>query len=255
MLSFFLFITEKRSEALNFRRMNQLSLRQKSARRRKMWQRVYDEETKQMKWIRSTLKDVKVGSAPFGYTPGHSFAAPNSDSMSFYKDASSLSFASRISSNNKSRTQSQDDPNNVNNTTTTMNTNPLQVQNPHHLSNVIGNHPYNPNHNPHPHSYRPPTQHNDPYNDLLAAANTERNSSASLLHSYHQSKGGMLSPARSATMSPMRRTSKDSFGDSVLYSSSPGFTSVFDEEGGLVWQKVESGAPMVQSHYGPSTAK
>jgi hypothetical protein len=213
--SFFLiyFSTEKRSEALNFRRINQLSLRQKSARRRKMWQRVYDENTQQMVWIRCPLKKVKVGSAPFGYTPRHSFATDGKYSMSF---------ASHLS-HNMPRTHSND----------------LEgTDNP------------------------PPP---GPLNDLLVAASSAPPPSTPDNMTFRPSGGGVGGVAghahpssyvsRSSLMSPTRRTSKDSFGDSVLYSTSPGFTSVFDEEGGLTWQRVDSGAPLQAAYYGPSMAK
>ena len=42
----------KRSEAINYRRLNQLNLRQKSARRRKMWQRCLDPRTGSLLWTR-----------------------------------------------------------------------------------------------------------------------------------------------------------------------------------------------------------
>lgn len=42
----------RRSEAINYRRLNQLNLRQKSARRRKMWQRCLDPRTGSLLWMR-----------------------------------------------------------------------------------------------------------------------------------------------------------------------------------------------------------
>lgn len=59
----------QRAEVFNYRRLNHLSLRQKSARRRRMWQRVYDPEADEVKWIRSTVKETKVGRSLFGYSP------------------------------------------------------------------------------------------------------------------------------------------------------------------------------------------
>jgi hypothetical protein len=49
--------TIERLEAFNYRRLNQLSIRQKSARRRKMWQRVVDESSGQLRWTRTAFKD------------------------------------------------------------------------------------------------------------------------------------------------------------------------------------------------------
>jgi hypothetical protein len=48
----------ERREALNYRRLNQLTLRQKGARRRKMWQRVVDEETGELVWVRVNFKEA-----------------------------------------------------------------------------------------------------------------------------------------------------------------------------------------------------
>jgi hypothetical protein len=49
--------TRERKEAFNYRRLNQLSIRQKSARRRKMWQRTLDEETGELVWKRTAFND------------------------------------------------------------------------------------------------------------------------------------------------------------------------------------------------------
>eukprot|EP00428_Durinskia_dybowskii_P074539 CAMPEP_0170414624 /NCGR_PEP_ID=MMETSP0117_2-20130122/32172_1 /TAXON_ID=400756 /ORGANISM="Durinskia baltica, Strain CSIRO CS-38" /LENGTH=182 /DNA_ID=CAMNT_0010672535 /DNA_START=361 /DNA_END=905 /DNA_ORIENTATION=+ len=43
---------DKRREAMNYRRLNQLTLRQKSARRRKMWQRRIDPISGNLVWVR-----------------------------------------------------------------------------------------------------------------------------------------------------------------------------------------------------------
>lgn len=52
---------EERMEAINFRRINMLSLRQKSARRRKLWQRVVDANTGQLVWQRVPAKKTIIG--------------------------------------------------------------------------------------------------------------------------------------------------------------------------------------------------
>ena len=66
---------------MNYRRLNQLTLRQKSARRRKMWQRRIDPISGNLVWVRVPIHKTTVGSAPFGYTPRHSFAEyPDMDS-------------------------------------------------------------------------------------------------------------------------------------------------------------------------------
>lgn len=50
----------ERKEAFNYRRLNQLSIRQKSARRRKMWQRAVDEESGELIWVRMAFKDKNL---------------------------------------------------------------------------------------------------------------------------------------------------------------------------------------------------
>jgi hypothetical protein len=61
-------ITEnERREALNYRRLNQLTLRQKGARRRRMWQRALDEETGELIWVRVNFKEaMKAAKPPHG---------------------------------------------------------------------------------------------------------------------------------------------------------------------------------------------
>lgn len=48
---------EERYEALNYRRLNQLSLRQKGARRRRMWQRVFNSESGEYVWVRTNFQE------------------------------------------------------------------------------------------------------------------------------------------------------------------------------------------------------
>eukprot|EP01031_Cornospumella_fuschlensis_P030766 gene30766-37172_t len=60
---------EERSEAINFRRMNLLTMRQKSARRRKLWQRVLDPESGEVVWQRVPVRKTLIGNNRFGYTP------------------------------------------------------------------------------------------------------------------------------------------------------------------------------------------
>lgn len=66
----------ERQEAFNYRRLNQLSIRQKSARRRKMWQRVVDEETGNIVWARgppTTNKEI-LNTSQSIYSPNQSFS-------------------------------------------------------------------------------------------------------------------------------------------------------------------------------------
>lgn len=55
---------DERREAFNYRRLNQLSLRQKGARRRKMWQRTVDSETGNLTWVRVNFKEGIKGNRP-----------------------------------------------------------------------------------------------------------------------------------------------------------------------------------------------
>jgi hypothetical protein len=156
----------KRREALNYRRLNQLSLRQKSARRRKMWQRQYDPHTGDMVWVRASVKETLIGSAPFGYSPSNSFCEPNNSSLI----SQSIPFRSqRISSNSDGSVTGIDR---------------TQV--------------------------------------LVDAAL------------------GRPGPPEKSTTTTSSREFCDSFGDPVLLSSSPGYTSKFGDDGSLTWEKVES---------------
>lgn len=127
----------ERLEALNYRRLNALSLRQKGARRRRMWTRVLDEETGELKWGRQTAHKTPIGS-----------------------DGKHLAY--------------------------------------------------------------------DPRSSLCSP--TKRNTL------------DVLSPLRDSLL---KGAPRDSF-DEALVSSSPGFTSVFDEGGDLLWERVENGAVMAQ---------
>lgn len=67
---------EERLKAFNYRRINQLSLRQKSARRRKFWQRVLDKQSGRIEWVRVPTNQVKIGDGPLGYKSQESFFQP-----------------------------------------------------------------------------------------------------------------------------------------------------------------------------------
>lgn len=147
---------EKRREALNYRRLNQLSLRQKSARRRKTWQRVVDDNSGELKWIRVAASDVYINNAPLGYTPRTSLNSEGSNN-------SILSISG---------------------------------------GNITG----------------------DSQQALLSA-------------SLPSSQPGQLVMSQNRLRGNSEKS--DSFGD--ILSSSPGFTSVFDIEGNLNWEKVDEG--------------
>lgn len=139
----------QRREAFNYRRLNNLSLRQKIARRRRMWRRTVDEQG-QLKWIRAPVAETLVGDSPMGYTPGHSISeVANTGSYSINDGA---------------------------------------------------------------------------VNALMQANNS--NTFVNNFYSYPR---------------------QDSFGDSTLLSSSPGYTSILDDDGHINWEKVESGKPAIRS--------
>lgn len=71
-----------RFEALNYRRLNTLSLRQKSARRRRMWQRVLNDETGEWTWARRGAKETIVGNSCLGYSPRMSLSSPSKFTIS-----------------------------------------------------------------------------------------------------------------------------------------------------------------------------
>lgn len=152
----------QRQTAFNYRRLNQLSLRQKSARRRKMWQRQVDPQTGELTWARTHVSKTKIGNAPFGYAPSDSF----SHSMSFSGSFSQSLPGTPSTGGGRVSTAAL----------------------------------------------------------LLAAAASSSSSSVS-------------------SRTPARDRRNDSFGDSVLLSTSPGYTSYFDEDGELRWEKAETGRP------------
>lgn len=190
---------QKRQEAINFRRMNQLSLRQKSARRRRMWQRKFDEKTGALVWMRVPVKETKVGSAPFGYTPKSSFAESR-----YWDHSSSYSVLSQEESIARS-------------------------------SNML--------------------------DDLLAAAaNPPNHVSRQMPQNMFSSPSKIVSAINlnnelNSKRSDQHKRRADSFGDNALISTSPGYTSVFDEQGDLRWEKVVPGEPMPKSTYGPTIAR
>jgi E3 ubiquitin ligase SMURF1/2/E3 ubiquitin-protein ligase NEDD4 len=144
-----------RFTALNYRRLNALSLRQKGARRRRMWQRVVNEETGELTWVRQNAKETKVGDSNLCYSPRESLIGSpvKGQSMSFF-------FGSRNKADKK---------------------------------------------------------------DILETPTSTPIKS------------------RKAIATP-----RDSF-DETLISGSPGFTSVFGDDGELKWEKIESGTAASKS--------
>lgn len=271
-----LLTNEEREEAMNYRRMNQLTLRQKSARRRKLWQRRFDKHTGTMVWMRVPVRETKVGSAPFGYTPRPSISESRRQQMPNNSVFSMLS-----SSINFSSSYNVDDPQNEaledllsaaraggHGTTSFATAGAASGFDPQCMS-------------PPPSTrmtFRPIA---DEETGEGRAGGEEGDVVRSSLHPRQLAPSAPLStpqrrtrPKQAHDASPSkltnffhslrfpgigghrqdRRWSRDSF-DSAVVSTSPGYTSVFDEEGGLTWKKVESGMPISTNHYGGSVAR
>lgn len=72
---------EERLKAFNYRRINNLTLRQKSARKRKLWQRVLDKQSGRIEWVRVPIGKVTIGDGPLGYRSQESFFKPLLDPL------------------------------------------------------------------------------------------------------------------------------------------------------------------------------
>lgn len=180
---------QQRAEVFNYRRLNQLTLRQKSARRRRMWQRIYDEDTDEVKWVRTPVAETKVGNTLFGYSPTNSFDG----------DGNSCGASAR-----GYRTSSS------------------EMNNSDHSNSVL-----------------------DP---LLSAFRGENNGgSGNCTVFFPVDDTHMGTPTKK---NPYRKFKRDSF-DDVVVSTSPGFTSVFGDEGELQWEQVESGKAVVTNRVAP----
>eukprot|EP01033_Poteriospumella_lacustris_P010601 gene10602-7545_t len=255
---------EQRQQAINCRRINQLTLRQKSARRRKLWQRRYDPATQSMVWARVPIRETKVGNAPFGYTPRHSISesrrAPGGEQSANQSVFSLLSSSIHFGSHSYNQMTQEDEE-------SAAIQDLLSAARSGDDDRLLGD--------------------DDEDDDDDAAGEAERNRLANGATSIapgtyapptgalaapqppstpqRQPRRPFTSPGRIATFFQSlrlpgtgrkgdRRWSKDSF-DSAVASTSPGFASVFDEEGGLTWQRVESGMPVSRNHYGGSVAR
>ena len=199
--------TAQRHEAFNYRRLNQLSLRQKSARRRKMWQRVVEGDG--MRWVRAPPQSITIGEAPFGYTPG------NTPGQSL-QSAGDLQDATRDVSSSWSSSQPRPAPRGL---SSLFNLRALMGRSDPNL----------------PHSVDSLTT------SLLDHADDDGSPDRA---DGDAVGGGIGGSYRGGRASAKARARSDSFGDSVVMSGSPGFTSIFseDEAGwGLRWEKVESG--------------
>jgi hypothetical protein len=179
-----------RFEAFNYRRLNTLSLRQKVARRRKMWQRVVSEETGELTWIRKAVKETTIGTSPFGFTP---------------------------------RPSEQNTPMKGNNKTNTSEVNTSLIEG---IRRLLGS----------------PSRSRG--NGTGAGISQEEWRDGRL--SYSSSDPDVVAAFNNTLFENSHNlsTPRDSF-DHGVGSQSPGFTSVFTEEGSIRWEQVESGMPAV----------
>lgn len=195
---------EQRSAAVNYRRLNQLTLRQKSARRRKMWQRVFNATSGTLEWVRLPVSDVFINNAPFGYTPRHSFSESNK-LLASYNLGFSQSAGSALINSDTGRIL--------------LEAAASEPSNGMDGSSVISS-----------------------SSSTLLHGNVVIPGITSLVNSSLSGAIVSSSPHRGNTVNTMRSRehSGDSFGDHALLSSSPGFTSVLDGDGNLNWERVDS---------------
>lgn len=278
---------QERQEAINYRRINQLTLRQKSARRRKMWQRVCDQASGGMLWMRVPVRETKVGSAPFGYTPRPSFSESRKGSL-----MSALSSFNFSQSSQSSQIGDADPHGVLEDLLSAAHAGPQSMSPPpyhiHRTNNAQDdNEDAYSNHeldieraqrqlNPHmrtsaaaslsspQHPRRALAAPSTPQSSARKAAttaNSHKTVSSPIKINESRSTFASIFGLRSAQkaqqaahLESQRRWSKDSF-DSAVASGSPGFTSVFDEEGGLQWRRVDAGAPVIVPRYANSVAQ
>jgi hypothetical protein len=202
--------TEQKTKALNYRRINQLTLRQKSARRRKMWQRKYDPKTRELCWVRVPLSDIRINDAPFGYTPRNSM----SESYRLFQSPASMNESSINSSN---ALVAASDPGRILLEAAASGCESHQSSearddsssNHSQASNLVV---------PGLISFGTPT------------VSTQKMSANVVDHSRYRGRS--------------REPSDDSFDDRALLSYSPGFSSVLDSDGNLTWERVDPSRPL-----------
>lgn len=299
-----------REEAFNYRRLNQLSLRQKSARRRRMWQRVPDKKSGELKWVRTLPTRTKVGNAPFGYTPqGSVRESSSSSSLETMERASdrderqgsdsccscltkmlccccvpSKDYNPRRRKVKKSRRQlsfsgddddydeeesyeeeEDDDEEDLMERGIFRDSKQTDDDRPPVVPPIGADHTG--------------TSGNPLQEPLLSSLEDSNTASTTSGKEKTKDKGqkrrkqrkergyrssslpvpipiDRFSVGNSSVGGRQDRRSVDSFGDSVVMSSSPGFTSVFDAETGVLqWRKVEDGAPALRSVFPARTTE
>ena len=240
---------DQRAEALNYRRLNQLSLRQKSARRRKVWQRRVDPQDplgRRLVWVRVPLSEVRVADAPFGYTPRPSLCDSEGGGWRWgYPDDNASTNTSLLS---LSRNHYQQGPAGMGAPSlfdpvedllaaaaaSSMSSSIMQPASEAGYTTPSKQAPH------HQHQQMPMSASVGARSRVSAVGSGSRHQTNSLMQ-------GLASPATSVRLQRVqqrgRALSQDSFGDEALLSCSPGFTSAFDERGELVWQRVEPTGP------------
>lgn len=306
-----------RQEALYYRRLNQLSLRQKSARRRRMWQRTYDPHSQGLIWVRAPPKKTKIGGklkkAYMGYTPGNSLAPIDLEGGMNASDASDDDTSEDESEDMEVRRASMEDADEVYIARLERMEQPCLINMCSDLfccvkfcctpcatavycfcccyTKTKKNKNKNKRHNEGDGAAtdNPITEAllsaatrldqdsdnggNDDKEDEESEYSDESDEEERRKRWLRQiSKDGDRSPPipiagngtwsdsmgdghtrLSSSSNRERYSSKDSFGDSVLLSSSPGYTTVFDEEGGgLRWERVGHHKPAILTPFGDS---
>ena len=243
----------EREEAFNYRRLNQLSLRQKAGRRRRMWQRVRDESTGGLVWIRAPPQKTKLSETLMGYTPRSSFdgAAAVAQAAGERNMNSTNRFANRSAQQNNGetgffasitnffgfgRTEQSAEQQSLINSEVAVDANNAADDTEHTSSQDALQEPRRKA------SGRSRRAGNDELREaLLGAVDDDPNMMESRPVDISKAAYGKSNPI---AIAGERSISTDSFGDSTVLSGSPGYTTVFDEKEGMKWERVVPGLPV-----------
>ena len=243
----------QRQEAFNYRRLNQLSLRQKSARRRKMWQRVVGPDGS-LQWVRVSPHETLVGDAQFGYTPRNSLLGRDDSDAGSQSDAggagsgTGFSFLGVFGLGGSSRRAQSGDRQRSEGEASEDSRASFDAAAMSGGGGGGGAGGYRPAPIVDADTEAPASSSGGGgagAQPIPIGSGRGGTDAASLLAKH---VGG--SRRRRGTTRPGPALSSDSFGDSVVLSGSPGFTTVFTEDSeagpgggwGLQWERVESGA-------------
>ena len=198
-----------RWDAFNYRRLNALSTRQKVARRRKMWQREINPATGELQWVRKLLNDTQIGNSTFGWSP-----RPSEQNTPVKQAGSAVASGGGAGGGG----ESDQEPN------AGFGGSLLRALMGMSTSGMAeGGATDKPN-----------------------AGNTSGRPS----DRGDSGRSTRLSDAEEGTVNSLWRSSspvtpRDSFDNVIGNVSSPGFTSVFGQDGKITWEQVESGMPAV----------